>query len=159
MSGTDPISLVGYCGLYCGACRIRQGKVKDAVNNLRDVITSFGFDRIMPELASYEPSLKHYGEFNQVMDGLVKLFGYCPGCFENGGDPSCKVRLCAREKNYRTCVECGESRSCQKLEPYRKYFDIAQQNIEGCGIRGFAEKMEKKVAEGYSIPSAQNSTP
>jgi len=152
MAGIDPVSLVGYCGLYCDACRIRQGKIKEAVNNLRDIIASYGFDNVMPELANWEPSFKHYGEFTQVMAGLVKMFGYCAGCFENGGDPNCKVRLCARQKGYRTCTECGEAQSCQKLEPYRKYFDVAIQGIKETGIKGFAEKMQKKADEGYGIP-------
>ncbi len=153
---TDAASLVGYCGLYCDACKIRQGELKSAVKNLRDTITSFGFDKVMPDLANYEPSFKHYEEFNQVMDGLVKLFGYCPGCLENGGDPNCKVRLCARQKGYSTCTECNEAKSCQKLEPYLKYFETASKDIKETGINGYAEKMKKKVEEGYRIPAGPN---
>jgi hypothetical protein len=156
MAVTDPVSLVGYCGLYCGACRVRQGKIKEAVNNLSDIIASYGFDKIMPELANWEPSFKHYNEFKQVMDGLVKMFGYCPGCLDNGGDPNCKVRLCAKQKDYRTCTECNEAQSCQKLEPYRKYFDTALSSIHESGIKGYAEKMQKKAIEGYSIPEESN---
>ena len=149
MAVSDVASLVGYCGLYCDACRIRQGKIKEAVNNLRDTIASFGFDKIIPELANWEPSFKHYVEFKQVMDGLVKMFGYCAGCFENGGDPNCKVRLCARQKSYRTCTECGEARSCPKLEPYRRHFDIALPRIKESGVKGYAKEMQKKVDEKY----------
>jgi len=56
MTKTDPASLAGYCGLYYNACGIRQEKIKAAVNNLRDIIVSYGFDKIMPELAKWEPS-------------------------------------------------------------------------------------------------------
>jgi hypothetical protein len=159
MDVIDPVSLVGYCGLYCDACRIRQGKIKEAVNNLRDILDSYGFDKIMPDLATWEPSFKHYDEFKQVMDGLVKIFGYCAGCLENGGDPNCKVRLCARQKGYRTCTECGEAQSCQKLKPYRKYFDPALQIIKENGVKGYARKMQKKVDEGYSYPAESNNPP
>lgn len=154
MTEIDPVRLVGYCGLYCGACRIRQGKIKEAVDNLQGILSSYGFDKIMPELANWEPSFKHYDEFKQVMDGLVKLLGYCPGCFENGGSPNCEVRLCAKQKGYRTCTECNEALSCQKLGPYRKYFDTAQKSIQETGIKGYAEKMQKKVDEGFSISSS-----
>jgi len=159
MVAIDPVTLVGYCGLYCDACRIRQGIIKEAVNGLRDILDSYGFDKIMPGLANWEPSFKHYDEFKQVMDGLVKMFGYCAGCFENGGDPNCKVRLCARQKGYRTCTECEESQSCQKLKPYRKYFDPALQSIKENGVKGYAGKMQKKVDEGYSYPAESNSPP
>ena len=83
MTDTDPVSLVGYCGLFCNACGIRQGKIKTAVNNLRDIIAAYGFDKLMSELAKWEPSFQYYNEFNQVMDGLVKIFGGCPGCRHN----------------------------------------------------------------------------
>jgi hypothetical protein len=72
MSETDLKNLVAYCGLYCNACGIRQGKIKTAVENLRDIITGYGFDKAMPELSKWEPSFVHYDKFNQVMDGLVK---------------------------------------------------------------------------------------
>jgi hypothetical protein len=159
MAVIDPVSLVGYCGLYCDACRIRQGKIKEAVYNLRDTIASYGFDKIMPDLANWEPSFKNYDGFKQVMDGLVRMFGYCAGCLENGGDPNCKVRLCAKQKGYRTCTECGEAQSCQKLNPYRKYFDPALQSIKNSGIKGYAEKMQKKADEGYSYPAELSSPP
>jgi hypothetical protein len=159
MAVIDPANLVGYCGLYCDACRIRQGKIKEAVNNLRGILDSYGFDKIMPDLANWEPSFKHYDEFEQVMDGLVKLFGYCADCLENGGDPNCKVRLCARQKGYRICTECGEAQSCQKLKPYRKYFEPALQIIKESGVKGYAGKMQKKVDEGYSYPAELNSSP
>lgn len=150
MDATDFVNYIGYCGLYCNACRIRQGKMKEAVNNLRDIIASFGFDKIMPDLAKWEPSFQHYDGFKQVMDGLVKTFGYCPGCLENGGSPDCKIRSCAKQKGYRTCTKCAEAKSCQKLEPERKHFELALQTINESGIKDYAEKMQKKVDKGYS---------
>ena len=152
MAETDPASLVGYCGLYCNACRIRQEKIKNAVNNLHDVIAYYGFDKIMSELAKWEPSFKHYTEFNQVMDGLVKMFGGCPGCIQGGGDPNCKVRSCVKQKGYRTCAECGEAGTCENLAPYREGYGLTPvlQNIRQNGIERYAEEMQKKVDEGYS---------
>jgi len=74
MAVINAANLVGHCWLYCEACRIRQGKIKEAVDNLRDVIASYGFEKIMPQLANWEPSFKHYDGFKQVMDGPVKVF-------------------------------------------------------------------------------------
>jgi len=153
MASTDLSSLVGYCGLYCNACGIRQQKIKTAVNTLRDIIAAYGFDKIMPELAKWEPSFKHYKEFDQVMNGLVKLFGDCPGCLQGGGDPNCKVRSCAKQKGYRTCAECAEAETCEPLAPYRKGYEglaPALQDIRQNSLTKYAEEMEKKVAKGYS---------
>jgi hypothetical protein len=159
MVAVNPADFVGYCGLYCNACRIRQGKMKEAVDNLRNAIASYGFDKIMPDLAKWEPGFKQYEGFKQVMEGLVKMFGYCAGCLDNGGDPNCQVRLCARQKGYRTCTECAEAKSCQKLDPYRKYSELALQNIKESSIQDYAEKMQKKVDEGHGFPAELNSPP
>ena len=153
MTAESPANFVGYCGLYCNACGIRQGKIKTAVNNLRDTIAAYGFDKIMPELANWEPSLKHYNEFSQVMDGLVKMFGDCLGCLQGGGDPSCKVRTCAKQKGYRTCTQCDETETCEHLAPYREGYGKlteALQNIKQKSIYKYAEEMQKKVDKGYN---------
>jgi hypothetical protein len=153
MASTDLSSLVGYCGLYCNACGIRQQKIKTAVNTLRDIIAAYGFDKIIPELANWEPSFKHYKEFDQVMNGLVKLFGDCPGCLQGGGDPNCKVRSCAKQKGYRTCAECAVAETCEPLAPYRKGYEglaPALQDIRHKSLKKYAEEMQKKVAKGYS---------
>ena len=153
MTAIDLSSLIGYCGLYCNACGIRQHKITIAVNNLRRIIAAYGFDKITPELANWEPSFKHYKEFDQVMDGLVKLFGDCPGCLQGGGDPNCKVRSCAKQKGYRTCAECAEAERCEKLTPMRKGykgFTQALRNIRQKGVNKHAEEMQKKVIGGYS---------
>ena len=152
MTETDLSSLVGYCGLYCNSCGIRQGKIKMAVTNLRDILAVYGFDKMMPELAKWEPSFQHHNEFNQVMDGLVKMFGGCPSCLQGGGDPNCKVRSCAKQKDYRTCAECNEAETCEKLAPYRKGYGLIStlQSIRQDGIERYAEEMQTKVDEGYS---------
>lgn len=153
MVSTDQASLVGYCGLYCNACGIRQRKIKNAVDNLRGIIAVYGFDKIMPELAKWEPSFKYYSEFDQVMNGLVTMFGDCPGCLQGGGDPNCKVRNCAKQKSYRTCAECSETETCESLAPYReghKGLIPALQSIRQNGIERYAEEVQKKVDAGYS---------
>jgi hypothetical protein len=109
----SPKNLVGYCGLYCGACGIHQGKMKQAVENLRKIISPYDFDKITLKLAEYEPAFRHYTEFENVLDGLAKLFGECPGCIAGGGDPNCATRECCKPKAYITCAECSEMETCE----------------------------------------------
>lgn len=149
---SDPKSLVGYCGLYCGACGIYQGIFKQKVKELRSVIKRYGFDKVMPQLAKWEPAFKYYKEFEQVLDGLVKMFGSCPGCVADGGDPNCKIRECVREKGYTTCAECAEHSTCEKLQPYMKRYGLAEslERIKAVGVAKWAEEMESKVKAGFS---------
>jgi hypothetical protein len=141
-------NLIGYCGLYCGACGIYQGKIKHAVENLHNVITAYGFDKVMPELAKWEPSLQHYPEFDQVMNGLVKLFGECPGCVAGGGDPTCVIRECCKPRGYATCAECGEMEKCEKIQRSQHTLK-ALQEVKAKGVGKWAEEMQKKVDAGY----------
>lgn len=146
-----PTDLIGYCGLYCGACGIYQGKIKTAVENLQNTIKAYGFNTIADQLANWEPAFKHHKEFEQVLEAYAKLFDECPGCIGGGGDPECKVRNCAKEKGYTTCTECKEMATCQHLEQWRKSPDFQQrmQRIKQVGAAKYAKEMEDKVKAGY----------
>ena len=108
-------NLVGYCGLYCSACGIYQGKIKQTVENLRKAISTYGVDKIALEFVNWEPAFQHYAEFEKVLEGFVKIFGSCSGCVAGGGDPSCMIRDCCKQKAYTTCVECIEMDTCEEL--------------------------------------------
>lgn len=142
-------NLVGYCGLYCGACGIRQGRIKQAVANLRKVIEAYGFDKVMPELAKWEPAFQHYPEFERVIGGLVSLFGECPSCNAGGGDPTCAVRECCRQKAHVTCAECDEMEMCEKVKHYGPRALEGLRRIKDVGIDNWTAEIQKKVNAGY----------
>lgn len=144
----NPKNLIGYCGLYCGACGIYQGRMKQAVENLRKIIGYYGFDKITVELAKWEPAFQHYAEFENVLNGLVKLFGECAGCAEGGGDPNCAIRECCRQKGYTICAECAKMEACEKLQQYT-WAKEGLQKIKAMGVNKWAEEMRKKVNAGY----------
>ena len=141
-------SLVGYCGLYCGACGIHQGRIRQAVENLRKVIGVYGFDKMGSQLAKWEPAFQHYEEFEKVLDGFVSLLGDCPGCVAGGGDPSCTLRECCKEKGYTTCAECEELDSCEKAKRIAESLDELHR-IRAMGVDEWADGMQKKVEAGY----------
>ncbi|MHA1711713.1 MAG: DUF3795 domain-containing protein [Candidatus Freyarchaeota archaeon] len=144
----SPENLVGYCGLYCGACGIYQGRIKQAVENLRKVISAYGFDKMASKLANWEPAFQHYTKFERVLDGLVKLFGSCLGCVAGGGDPNCAIRECCKQKTYTTCAECVEMDTCEKLQRYVGALRELRK-IKAMGIDKWVEEMRKKVDAGY----------
>lgn len=144
-----PQNLVGYCGLYCGACGIYQGKIKQAVENLRKIISTYGFDKITSELAKWEPAFQHYTEYEKVLNGFVKIFGDCPACIKGGGDPNCAVRECCKQKTYTTCAQCTEMETCEKLQRYGSRALEGLRKIKTIGIDKWAIEMQKKVDSGY----------
>ena len=134
--------------MYCGACGIYQGKIKQAVENLRKVIGYYGFDKIASELAKWEPAFQHYTEFENVLDGFVKIFGECPACVGGGGDPNCAIRECSKQKGYAICAECTDIETCEKLQRYAWARDELRK-IKAMGVNRWAEEMQKKVNAGY----------
>lgn len=44
--------------------------------------------------------------------------GKCAGCKSGGGFARCQVRLCAVDRGFATCAECGEMESCKKLNNF-----------------------------------------
>jgi len=145
----NPKDLVGYCSLYCGACGIYLGKIKQAVENLRKIVSAYGFDKIASELAKWEPAFQHYTEFENFMEGLVKMFGECPGCIKGGGDPNCAVRECCEQKAYTTCPVCPEIERCEKLKRYGLQALEGLQKIRTMGLDKWAKEMQKRVDTGY----------
>lgn len=143
-----PRNLIANCGLYCGACGIYQGRIKQAAENMRKVVSAYGFDKMAPELAKWEPAFQHYPEYEKVLNGFVSLFGDCPGCIGNGGDPNCALRKCARQKEYVTCTECNEMDDCEKLRQY-DYGLKELKRIKDIGLDKWIDEMKRKVDAGY----------
>ena len=111
-------SLESYCGSCCSVCGLYQGRVKKTVEDMRKVISTYGFDKIALELVNYEPAFQNYAEFNKVLesiDRLVRNLADCPGCVAGGGDPNCVVRECCKRKPHLSCVECVEMDVCKEM--------------------------------------------
>ncbi len=144
--------LVGYCGLYCGACAIYQQMIKNRTMQLLKVLDAYQFREIAKEAKEWSPKLAHYPEFESVLQSLMKMFGECSGCRAGGGPPVCLIRDCCKENGFSTCAECDKM-PCDKIEPqiqcYRGHLNMLHR-IKEIGIDKWVKEMEKKVKEGFS---------
>jgi len=149
---SDESSLVGYCGLYCGACAIYQQMVKKRAEQLLEVLNAYQFREIAKEAKEWDPNLGHYSQFEEVLQSLMKMFGECPGCLTGGGPPVCLIRDCCKQNGFSTCAECNKM-PCDKLEPqiqgYTGHLDMLRR-IREIGTDKWAKEMESKVKEGFS---------
>ena len=148
LSLTASKSLVGYCGLYCGACIKYQRKMKQAVGNLREVINALEVAKMASEIAKWEPAFQHYVEYENVLDVLVKLFGECQGCVAGTGSPDCEVRPCCNQKGHTICVECTEMDTCEKLLGQVGSLENMKR-IKAIGVDNWVKEMQEKVNAGY----------
>jgi len=149
---SDKPSLVGYCGLYCGACAIYQHMIKNRALQLLEVLNAYQFREIAKEAKEWDPNLEYYPQFEGVLQSLMKMFGECPGCLAGGGPPVCVIRDCCKESGFSTCAECDKM-PCDKLEPqiqgYRGHLAMLRR-IREIGTKKWTEEMERKVKEGFS---------
>jgi len=148
----DQSSLVGYCGLYCGACAIYQQIIKKRAMQLLEVLNAYQFQGIAEEAKKWSPKLAYYQEFEDVLTSLMEMFGECPGCLKGGGPPVCEIRNCCKQKGFSTCAEC-DLMPCKKIEPqiqsYQGHLDQLLK-IKETSIDKWTEEMERKVKEGFS---------
>jgi hypothetical protein len=112
------MSLVTYCGGYCGGCWIKNGKIREMAGTLQKTLRGWAVPERAKALASLEPAAAHYGELEGVLDWIQAQT--CQGCRAPGsvclwGDPVCPVRDCARGKGVLGCFECAEEKGCEKI--------------------------------------------
>jgi len=53
-------SLVSYCGLYCDACAIRQGLIRNRGMQLLEVLSAYLFRDVAKEAKEWAPELAYY---------------------------------------------------------------------------------------------------
>ena len=145
-------SLIGYCGLYCGACAIYQQMIRNRAMQLLEVLGAYQFREIAKEAKEWDPKLAFYPQFEDVLESLMKMFGECPSCQSGGGPPVCVIRDCCKENGFSTCAECDKM-PCDKLQPqvrgYRGHLAMLHR-IKEIGKDKWAKEMERKVKEGFS---------
>ncbi|MBN1367996.1 MAG: DUF3795 domain-containing protein [Dehalococcoidales bacterium] len=110
------LMIIGYCGLNCADCFSYKQTVSEAAKALRRELRTAGLKQLWTDV----PFLGEYESFKKSLDGLAK-FRCTKVCRDGGGNPWCKIRLCARKKEYTGCWDCADFESCNKLvERYKK---------------------------------------
>jgi hypothetical protein len=122
----------GYCGARCPTCFAYRKNVSEAAKALRRELRAEKLKESWKEF----PFLADYASFKKSLDGLAML--RCTRmCRGGGGNPWCKIRQCARKREYTGCWECDEADACKKLLPaYRPNLD----RIRRVGLKAFLAK-------------------
>jgi len=107
---------IGFCGLYCGECPSHTGVIANLCRDLRKELRSCHFEKTAQFLATI-PFFKEFDKYPdcyEVLGAMVRM--RCPkACRDGGGNPWCKIRKCAQQKNLDGCWECPDFESCSKL--------------------------------------------
>jgi len=150
LNETEGSELRAYCGLYCGACGIKNGQIRDTARALQDMLAAYDYADWAPQVAEFVPATKHYPEFEGVLAWLATQD--CPGCMGGGGDPACAIRICAREKGGAGCWECTET-TCDKLREIDGGYRATSENrqrIRETGLAAWLAEQAAQVEAGFS---------
>ena len=135
--------LTCYCGLYCGNCAVKV-KVEPAAKVLHEEMKKAGFE----EIINFIPGGDGFWSF---LKGMVED-GVCVSCRDGSGNPACKVRACAKEKDVDMCALCNEY-PCDNFTAFFKGYPMLENDsalLRDKGWEAWAELQDKRVKEGYT---------
>ena len=121
---------IAYCGLDCELCKSRFADIRQKIGILEEAFEKVNIEEITKVIPFMK--FKYWG-----YKKLIAFFNEeCPGCRNNGGNPFCGIRKCARKRGYFTCAECNEL--CKKFKPLFKIHidDEIQTNIKEIKEKG-----------------------
>ena len=140
-----PQELIACCGLYCGECFAREGKIADLARDLRKELRQTRFDKIAEVFSkmSWFRAFKDYPQCYDVLGAMVKV--RCrKACRQGGGNPYCKIRACCEKKKIDGCWQCEEFVTCGELE----FLEAAHGDAHIRNLRKLKKKGVKEFLKG-----------
>ena len=135
-----------YCGLYCENCAVKA-RVFPAAQTLYGEMKAMNFEDII----QFFPGGDGFWAFLKEMAAN----GVCDSCKTGGGDPGCKVRLCAREKGVEACALCGEY-PCGLFDEFFAGYPVLEKDnavMRDKGMDEWAKLQDERRLEGFTYTS------
>jgi hypothetical protein len=144
----DKGSLIGCCGIYCGACPFYRSEIPGLAKRLKDALNAEKFNKIAVPFEW----VGEYRDFKRWLNFLAR--SKCDGCQAGGGNPFCTIRRCCRKRGIVSCAECDEFPCDRKFlkwisERYRNWNVRNIERIREVGYEKWLEEKEKEVGDGF----------
>jgi hypothetical protein len=144
MERKELLTKIAPCGLACYTCTAaKEGAIQAHSQALLTLLESF--DRFAEQFSGYEPRLKKYPDFLQVLQLFSKAS--CQGCRSGQCPyPGCPVQPCITEKGHDFCFEC-ESFPCEQegFDPALKAKWLsANRRMSEIGVEAFFYEVKDK---------------
>ena len=111
-------SQVAYCGLFCGDCIIRRGKIGRRSADLLRLMRTAEFRRLSSGLPVIDPNpfkaLAKADDCCAVL-GAMSHLDCQRACKQGGGSAECKIKRCCKEKKIAGCWKCESLEDCETL--------------------------------------------
>lgn len=138
----------GVCGVYCGQCPSGNGRVRHAAGEIKRLVDTTRYEWLEEAEKSFS-----FREFRKGLEWFAQA--QCPGCLRGGGAP-CTNRGCAKNRDVKSCLECGEYTSCKNTEYQREWYPFVLDNyerVQDIGLENHLEEEERRARAGVSIMS------
>ena len=138
-----------YCGLYCENCAVKV-KVEPASRVLYEEMKKAGFEEIIHMIPDGD-------RFWSFLRGMV-VDGVCVSCKAGSGNPECKVRICAKEKDIEMCALC-ESYPCELFARYFEGYPILKHDnsvLREKGFEAWSKLQDERQVRGFTYAENSN---
>lgn len=112
---------IGHCGLWCGSCIVGNGLLAEMTRKYEKVVCGHGVQKW---------GLKEKGDDFVASLHSIEALSVCPGCLKGGGDDTCRMRECTKEKGLVHCDECGSREEC----PHQKNINFMHEGGKAAGM-------------------------
>ena len=144
MDREELLKRIAPCGLVCYTCAAaKEGAIQTHSQALLRLLESF--DRFAEQFSGYEPRLKKYPDFKQVLQLFSEAS--CEGCRSGSCPyPGCPVQPCITDKGYDYCFEC-EAFPCEQVgfDPaLRRTWVRANERMREIGVEAYWHEVKDK---------------
>ena len=145
-----------YCGLCCVDCIPSYEEFFTLVNKLDETLEKIHFEHYAELKSETNEEFKEYPRFLSVLREIKGLRCNNP-CQLGGGNPQCKIRLCAQSKNMKGCWECQDRRECTLLNRLRGIHPNLDYHLDLIEEMGPADWFEKRKEHyKWQVKTEQN---
>lgn len=138
------LTLVAYCGLYCGLCA-QRARVPRQARALKHTMSTEGYEYWAGEIPGFD-------EFWGFLASLCDPDEACPGCRRGAGLPFCGIKKCALSRDVDVCARCEEYPCHRIAELGRGYPTLLAdgERMAALGMDAWIEEQEERRETGFA---------
>ncbi len=144
-AGYSNTQLVAFCGINCKVCQAKSQQRLELAKRLKENLQELPLDlfsQIMPPFKNIKQVME-FLEFLPHMVGQTCCTDQAAPC----GNPACEIRNCVKDKGARTCAECGDYRTCPKLDFLKPFHPTLIADLDSLNEKGFDQYVSEVIAK------------
>jgi hypothetical protein len=141
------LTLVTYCGPYCGLCSLRN-RVPSAARALSAHMSQAGYEYF----GQFVPGFAHFCTFLQDLAASESRCTCKPVCGPGCGPPDCEIRACARECGHEVCALC-DAYPCERIQAFALTYPLLlgdARRMREIGLEAWVAEQARRALTGFS---------